>query len=90
MPKPTKLTFIAKPHLADQDKKQALEQLEELRARIESGQTLRWGYIECRANGDYTTAFSSGMNKREDAAMLMDLAFRLLGFVSKNKDGNYV
>ena len=66
-------------------KQQALETLDNLRQRIESGETIRFGLVECRRNGDYSTEFSSGMNKREDAAMLIDLALRLLGFASRNK-----
>ena len=48
-----------------------------------SGETTRFGLVECRSNGDYSTEFTSGMNKREDAAMLIDLALRLLGFAQQ-------
>ena len=62
-------------------KRNALETLEELRLRVECGETLRFGVVECRKGGIYSTEFSSGANKREDAAMLMGLALRLMGFV---------
>ena len=65
--------------------KQALDTLDGVRARILSGETTRFGLVECRSNGDYSTEFTSAMHKREDAAMLIDLALRLLGFASRNK-----
>ena len=71
-------------------KQNALEQLDELRKRIESGETLRFGIIECKQAGDYSTSFSSQTNKREDAAMLLELSLRMLNFASFDKDGKLV
>ena len=68
----------------------ALEIIDEVRARVVSGETLRNGLIECRKGSEYSNAFSSGMNKREDAAMLIDLGLRLMGFVSRNKDDKFI
>jgi hypothetical protein len=67
-----------------------LDALDELRQRVDAGEVTRFGLIECRTDGLYSTQFTSAMHKREDAAMLLDLSLRLLGFVSRNKDDKFV
>lgn len=81
---------LLQPASETKQKQNALEQLEELRKRIESGETLRFGIIECKQGSDYSTSFSSQANKREDAAMLIELALRMLNFASFDKDGKLV
>lgn len=71
-------------------KKNALDTLDAVRKRVEDGTTLRFGLVEARANGEYSTEFTMATHKREDAAMLIDLALRLLGFVSRNKDDELI
>lgn len=66
----------------------ALEMVDELRQRIVNGETLRFGLVETRVGEIWATSFSSGMHKREDGAMLIELGLRMLGFVSKDVDDN--
>ena len=61
-------------------RKNAIEQLEELRKRILSGETVRFGTIEFRRGGDYSTQFSDGIDKLRSAALLIELGMRMLGF----------
>lgn len=90
MPTPTKLKAISAKSTTEVERQNMLEAIDELRKRIDEGEVTRFGLIECRANGMYSTQFTSAMHKREDAAMLMDLAFRLMGFVSRNKDDEFI
>jgi hypothetical protein len=88
---PTKLKSVRSAlSVGDLERKNMLEAIDELRQRIDSGVVTRFGLIECRADGMYSTQFTSAMHKREDAAMLLDLALRLLGFVSRNKDDEFI
>ena len=86
MPKPTVLTKS----VAKIERDNMLEAIDELRQRVEEGAVTRFGLIECRTDGMYSTQFTSAMHKREDADMLLDLSLRLLGFVSRNKDDEFV
>jgi hypothetical protein len=90
MPAPTKLKALPGKSVDALQRDNMLQSLDALRARINNGEVTRFGLIECRTNGDYTTEFTSAMHKREDAAMLIDLALRLMGFVCKNKDDEFV
>jgi hypothetical protein len=90
MPPPTKLKALPGKSVDAIQRDNMLESLNGLRARIEMGEVTRFGLIECRTNGDYTTEFTSAMHKREDAAMLLELALRLLGFLSRDKNDEIV
>jgi molybdate-binding protein len=90
MPKPTRLIPVLTKSVEKIQRDNMLESIDALRRRIDAGEVSRFGLVECRTNGDYTTEFTSAMHKREDAAMLIDLALRLMGFVSKNKDDEFV
>jgi hypothetical protein len=85
-----KLRSIAGKPVALIEVSNMLDTLNGLRRRIENGEVTRFGLVECRSNGDYSTEFTSAMHKREDAAMLIDLALRLMGFVSRNKHDDLV
>ena len=63
-------------------KRNALEMVDELRERILAGDTVRFGLIEVRRGSAWSTSFSSGAEKLQDAAMLIDLGIRMLGFAS--------
>jgi molybdate-binding protein len=90
MPKPTRLIPVLTKSVEKIQRDNMLESIDGLRRRIDAGEVSRFGLVECRTNGDYTTEFTSAMHKREDAAMLIDLALRLMGFVSRNKDDEFV
>ena len=52
------------------------EQLEQ----AERGEIVRVGIVAERTGGEWQTAFSASADKRVDAAMMMELAMRRLGF----------
>jgi hypothetical protein len=89
-PKPTRLKTVPSLSIDGLQRKNMLDALDELRQRVDAGEVTRFGLIECRTDGLYSTQFTSAMHKREDAAMLLDLSLRLLGFVSRNKDDKFV
>jgi hypothetical protein len=88
--KPARLVPVLTKSVAKIERDQMLEALDGLRARIDAGEVTRFGLIECRSNGLYSTQFTSATHKREDAAMLLDLSLRLLGFVSRDKDDELI
>jgi hypothetical protein len=77
---PTPLKIVNPDEVAQRN---ALEMADELRARIVAGEVVRFGLIECRRGDLWATSFSSGMDKRHGAAMLIELGVKMLGFASQ-------
>jgi hypothetical protein len=57
--------------------------LEDWLEMAKSGELISVGLIGKRTGGDWQTAFSSSDNRLEDAAMLIELGLRRLGFAQK-------
>lgn len=64
----------------DSAKQDALGLIEELKQRVEFGETYRFGLVECRRGSEWSTMFSSSDDRRVDGAMLIELGLRILGF----------
>jgi len=60
------------------EKQNALDMLDEVRQRIESGETLRIGIVQVGPH-KHATEFSSGLHALEDGALLVQLGLRMIG-----------
>jgi len=58
----------------------AIAMLEQWLEDAKDGQIVRVGLIGKRPGGEWQTSFSSSDNRLEDAAMLIELGMRRLGF----------
>ena len=63
----------------------ALAMLESWMEMAKRGEIVSVGLIGLGNNGEWRTAFSASPNGLMDAAMLMELAIRRLGFVQEGK-----
>lgn len=61
----------------------AITMLEEWLEAAKDGQIIHVGLIGKRVGGEWQTSFSSSDNGLEDAAMLIELGMRRLGFAQK-------
>ncbi len=57
-----------------------LELIDEIRADIVAGNITRVGVVFCKVNSEWGTTFSKSDNRCVDAAMLIELGLRRLGF----------
>jgi hypothetical protein len=65
------------------DNSDAVNMLEQWLEDAKDGQIIRVGIIGKRVGGEWQTSFSRSDNGLEDAAMLIELGMRRLGFASK-------
>lgn len=61
----------------------AITLLEQWLEDAKAGEIISVGIIGKRIGGDWQTSFSSSDNRLEDAAMLIELAMRRLGFAQR-------
>ena len=57
-----------------------LEMLDDIRAEVVAGNITHAGVVFCRLGGEWGTVFSRSNDSRLDAAMLIELGLRRLGF----------
>ena len=65
------------------DNSDAVSMLEQWLEDAKDGQIIRVGIIGKRVGGEWQTSFSRSDNGLEDAAMLIELGMRRLGFAQK-------
>lgn len=65
------------------DNSDAVSMLEQWLEDAKDGQIIRVGLIGKRVGGEWQTSFSRSDNGLEDAAMLIELSMRRLGFAQK-------
>lgn len=65
------------------DNSDAVSMLEQWLEDAKDGQIIRVGLIGKRVGGEWQTSFSRSDNGLEDAAMLIELGMRRLGFAQK-------
>lgn len=65
------------------DNSDTVNMLEQWLEDAKAGEIITVGLIGKRPGGEWQTAMSSSQNRLEDAAMLIELGMRRLGFVQK-------
>lgn len=65
------------------DNSNAINMLEQWLEDAKAGEIITVGLIGKRPGGEWQTAMSSSSNRLEDAAMLIELGMRRLGFAQK-------
>lgn len=65
------------------DNQNTILMLEEWLEQAKNGELISIGLVGRRTGGEWQTSFSSSPNSLEDAAMLMELAMRRMGFIAQ-------
>ena len=65
------------------DNSDAVNMLEQWLEDAKAGEIITVGLVGKRPGGEWQTAMSSSQNRLEDAAMLIELGMRRLGFAQK-------
>lgn len=71
------------PKIHEKSKEDMLEMLDRYKQLVDSGEVVRLGIVTERSGGNWGTEFSYSEDNRLDAAMLLELALRRLGFATK-------
>lgn len=77
----TKLTAVNELR-TNEAKQSMLDLLERTKRDVESGTILRIGIVTDRIGNEWSSAFSRSENRVEDAAKLIELGLRRLGFLT--------